>query len=173
MLMTATITRIAHKDAPCGYAATVPKILAKSTCCDSQPLATDPRHECSQRVHNYGQKPRIAPSRSPKPLSRRGSLLPRTSENSTSTHFLNRPQEDFARWSGRGRSRNRERGRSSCWDGHTMSPHPHCGAYPDERNQAPLQGGLIPSCLRADGRSAAQPVGNFVTNAATPSLEVS
>src|SRR5215207_530243 len=87
MLMTATITRIAHKDAPCGYAATVPKILAKSTCCDSQPLATDPRHECSQRVHNYGQKPRIAPSRSPKPLSRRGSLLPRTSENSYSTHW--------------------------------------------------------------------------------------
>ena len=50
-----------------------------------------------------------------------------------------------------------------------MAPYPHCGAYPDERNQAPLQGGLIPSCSRTDGRSAAQPVSSFVTKA---SLEV-
>src|SRR5215217_7896249 len=31
----------------------------------------------------------VAPSRSPKPLSGRGSLLPRTSQNSSSTHSVN------------------------------------------------------------------------------------
>src|SRR5215213_5622446 len=49
----------------------------------SQPLVTIPRNECGQRVYDCGQKPPVAPSRSPKRLSGRGSLLPRTSENSS------------------------------------------------------------------------------------------
>src|SRR5215204_3975467 len=70
-------------------------------------------------------------------------------------------------------SSTRERGRSRCRDCHTMSPYPHCEAYPDEGNQAPLQGCLIPSsCSRTDGRSTAQPVGSFVTKASLLSPKV-
>src|ERR687890_2271993 len=53
-----------------------------------QPLVTIPRNECVQPVYDCGQKPPVAGSRSPKPLSGRGSLLPRTSENS---YFLRTP----------------------------------------------------------------------------------
>src|SRR5215213_4022212 len=53
------------------------------------------------------------------------------------------------------------------------SSQPQCRAYPDERVR-PLEGTYLPSCLRTDGRRAAQPVGSFVTNALRkPSLVVS
>src|SRR5215212_3072992 len=61
--------------------------LRKLECHNLCPLATIPRHRCGQRVYNCGQKPPVAPSRSPKPLSGRRSLQPRTSENSLTTHF--------------------------------------------------------------------------------------
>jgi hypothetical protein len=46
--------------------------------------------------------------------------------------------------------------------------------YSDERRQAPIEGTYLPSCLYTDGRSAAQLVGSFVTNASSkPSKVVS
>jgi hypothetical protein len=39
-----------------------------------------------------------------------------------------------------------------------------CGVYHDEKRQPP-DGTCLPSCLHADVRSVAQPVGSFVTKA--------
>jgi hypothetical protein len=50
----------------------------------------------------------------------------------------------------------------------SLAAMPHCLTYPDERRQAP-RGACLPSCSRTDVRSAAQPVGSFVTNASTSS----
>jgi hypothetical protein len=63
------------------------EILGSRDRSKSQPLATNPRHGCGQRVYDCGQKPPVAPSRYAKAPPRRGSLLQRTSENLASTHF--------------------------------------------------------------------------------------
>jgi hypothetical protein len=55
---------------------------------------------------------------------------------------------------------------------YTMSPHPQYRAYPDERRQAPSSEACLPSCSRTDGRSAAQPVGSFVTKASLALLKI-
>jgi len=47
-------------------------------------LVTIPRHECGQRVANLMPETRSAPPRRHKTLPELGSLLPRTSENSSS-----------------------------------------------------------------------------------------
>jgi hypothetical protein len=52
----------------------------------SQRLATDPRHECGQRLHHGGTKQRIATPRQGVGTGPGESLLPRTSENCPSTH---------------------------------------------------------------------------------------
>jgi hypothetical protein len=72
VILTTTIARIAR--AP--MSASRREILGSRGLSKSQPLVTIPRNECVQRVYDCGQKPPVAPSRSPKPLFGRGSLLP-------------------------------------------------------------------------------------------------
>ena len=54
----------------------------------SQRLATDPRHECGQRLHHGGTKRRIANPRQGVGTGPRESLLTRTSENPPSRDCL-------------------------------------------------------------------------------------
>src|SRR5215208_1541971 len=96
-------------------------------------------------------------------------LVLRTLENLPSTHFLNSGHKRIS-LDGQGEVVAVPRRVAGVAAGTVIRCRPIllCRAYPDERNQAPLQGGLIPSCLHTDGRSATHPVGSLVTKASPP-----